>query len=270
MITADIWKRLLHRRRNCAYIALPIILILAAYHLVVNTYIIADVGYLARPLWDEVHEKWTIIPHYNTEGVPAERACELHGWQPNNGTKPRVIDAVIFSVELDMYEVRLRELWDVVDVFLVLESNATFTGEPKPLTFAENTDRFAFAKEKIVHRHIDQYQLPPNESPFYNEGRMRYAMNQHIEQLSDEGDLIIMSDVDEIPRASTLKIIKACKDVPSPLHLQLRNYLYSYEFPVDFDSWRARIERYNKDTTKYSHGQKSLDILADAGKKTGT
>lgn len=259
------WKSSFHRRRKALIIALPIVLVLTIYHIIANTYVITDIGYLARPLWDEVHEQWDIIPHYNTEGLPIDRACQLHGWQANTDTLPKVIDAVIFSVELDMYEIRLRELWDVVDIFLVLESNATFTGDSKPLTFTDNADRFEFAKDKLVHRHINQQRLPPVESPFYNENEMRQAMNQHIRQYAKDGDLIIMSDVDEIPRASTLNILKTCKGVPSPLHLQLRNYLYSYEFLLDFDSWRARIERYSTTTTKYSHGQQSQNILADAG-----
>jgi beta-1,4-mannosyl-glycoprotein beta-1,4-N-acetylglucosaminyltransferase len=259
-------KWLTNRHRKTLYIILPLAFILGLYHVIANTYITTDIGYLTRPLWDKVHEEWDIIPHYVTEDLSLERACQLHGWNLTTGTAPKLIDAVIFSVELDMYEVRLRELWDVVDTFIVLESNATFTGNPKPFVFAENAERFAFAKEKLLYARVYQQALPPNESPFHNEIEMRISMNENIEKVANEGDLLIISDVDEIPRPSTLKILKACSGVPSPLHLQLRNYLYSFEFPVDFESWRARVERYRKGITRYSHGQKSKDMLADAGK----
>ncbi|KAI8578184.1 hypothetical protein K450DRAFT_248530 [Umbelopsis ramanniana AG] len=253
------------RRHKPLYIALPILFILATYHIIASTYIITDIGYLARPLWDNVQEQWDIIQHYTTEGLSLERTCQLHGWSINNETKPKMIDAVIFSVELDLYEVRLRELWNVVDKFIILESNATFTGKPKPFVFADNAERFAFAKEKLVYARVNQQPLPPHEGPFYNEAAMRVAMNENIEKVANDGDFIIMSDVDEIPRASTLRTLKACSGVPSPLHLQLRNYIYSYEFPLDLNSWRARVERYSKGVTAYSHGQQSRNLLADAG-----
>jgi beta-1,4-mannosyl-glycoprotein beta-1,4-N-acetylglucosaminyltransferase len=259
-------KWVAYRRRKSLCIILPLLFILVIYHTIANTFIITDIGYLARPLWDSVKEQWDIVPHYTTEGLSQERTCQLHGWSLNTPTTPKMIDAVIFSVELDMYEVRLRELWDVVDKFIVLESNATFTGKPKAFVFADNAERFAFAKEKLVYARVNQQPLPPNEGPFYNERHMRQSMNQNIAKVANEGDLIIMSDVDEIPRASTLETLKACSGVPSPLHLQLRNYIYSYEFPLDMNSWRARVERYSKSATAYSHGQESKKLLADAGK----
>ncbi|KAM3589879.1 hypothetical protein VKS41_000733 [Umbelopsis sp. WA50703] len=253
------------RRRKWPIVILPILLLLVIYHLIAHTYIITDIGYLARPIWQDAPQTWEIIPHYYTEGISMDTACQLHDWGNRTTDPPKIIDAVIFSVELDMYEIRLRELWDVVDKFLILESNSTFTGEPKPFTFSDHQERFAFAKDKLEYRRIYQYRLPEGETPFYNENEMRKSMNEHLQTLAKTDDLILMTDVDEIPRANTLGIIKSCSGVPSPLHLQLRNYLYSYEFPLDMDSWRARIERYNEHTTTYSHGQVSRDILADAG-----
>jgi beta-1,4-mannosyl-glycoprotein beta-1,4-N-acetylglucosaminyltransferase len=39
-----------------------------------------------------------------------------------------VFDAILFSNEMDMLEIRLRELYDVVDKFVIVESDHTFTG----------------------------------------------------------------------------------------------------------------------------------------------
>ncbi|KAG1055111.1 hypothetical protein G6F46_006822 [Rhizopus delemar] len=228
--------------------------------------IITDLGYYTRPIWDKNTNNFKLIPHYYAESVPLKTLCELHGWNEKKDKNIKVYDAVIFSVELDLLEIRIRELWDIVDTFVILESNATFTGETKKLTFSEHKQRFKFAEEKLHHITINQYPLPAGEGPFYNENQMRRAMDSAlIEAGVQEGDLIIMSDVDEIVRPQTLSILKACDGVPDVLHLQLKNYLYSFEFFLDSNSWRAHIVRYKGEQTSYTHGQISENLLSDAG-----
>ena len=43
-----------------------------------------------------------------------------------------VIDCFLFFDEIDLLEIRLNELKDVVDVFVLTESPYTFTGKEKP------------------------------------------------------------------------------------------------------------------------------------------
>lgn len=76
------------------------------------------------------------------------------------------------------------------------------------------------------------------------------------------GDWILMTDVDEIPRPSTIDLLRNCQDIPSPLHLQLKNYLYSFEFLPDMDSWRAKAAIY---PFPYGHSRSSDSLLTDAG-----
>jgi len=47
--------------------------------------------------------------------------------------------------------------------------------------------------------------------------------------------LVIFSDVDEIPSRNSLQLLKRCQ-APSPIHLQMRNFLYSFEWPVGMSS----------------------------------
>ena len=61
-------------------------------------------------------------------------------------------DAVLFTTELDLLEIRMEELDAVVDKFFILESNATFTGLPKELYFERNRKRFEKFERKIVYR----------------------------------------------------------------------------------------------------------------------
>lgn len=95
-------------------------------------------SYATRPLWDSNKgDPHRFIPHLYADGLPADdqAACARHGWsqrtRAGGAEKVKLIDAVIFSTELDLLEIRMRELWDVVDTFVVLESAHTFTGLPK-------------------------------------------------------------------------------------------------------------------------------------------
>lgn len=82
---------------------------------------------------------------------------------------------------------------------------------------------------------------------------------------AQRGDVIIMADVDEIPRASTVHLFKHCTGYPSPIHLQLKTYFYSFEFFFSTDdSWRAKIVIY--DHPFYNHLKLAKYILVDAGK----
>lgn len=60
-------------------------------------------------------------------------------------------DAFLFFNELDLLEIRLNILDSSVDYFVIVESDETFTGIPKPLFFAENQSRFEPWRHKIIH-----------------------------------------------------------------------------------------------------------------------
>ncbi|PWN49693.1 glycosyl transferase [Violaceomyces palustris] len=225
-------------------------------------------SYATRPLWDsEKGSPQQYLPHLYAEGLPPNdtSACLRHGWKPRS-TQPKLIDAVIFSVEIELLEIRLRELWDVVDTFVILESGHTFTGNSKNYTFAENRARFTQYESKISYSSVPGRTLRSGEDEFQLEGEMRTAVSAHINSLPDSGDrpLVLMSDVDEIPARHTLALLKACES-PLPLHLQLRNYVYSYEFVTDFRSWRAQVHEWVKGSTWYHHGKSSDKILSDSG-----
>lgn len=83
-----------------------------------------------------------------------------------------------------------------------------------------------------------------------------------------KGDLVLNCDTDEIVSAHTIQLLKACDGYPSTLHLQLRNYLYSFEFPYDVQSWRAHVTKWDPAATIYYHSRFPGDdtMLADSGK----
>ena len=62
----------------------------------------------------------------------------------------KVYDCFPFFNELDILEVRLQELWDTVDNFIILEASTTYVGNPKSYLFDENKDRYAKYMDKII------------------------------------------------------------------------------------------------------------------------
>ncbi|PCH38063.1 glycosyltransferase family 17 protein [Wolfiporia cocos MD-104 SS10] len=237
-----------------------------------------DLGYLLRPLWDTPPTAFTVIPHYDHPNVSAGDICILHGWK-KRPERARVWDATIFSVELDLLEIRLRELYPVVDHFIIVESNTTFTGHTKPLLFAQHRHepRFAWASDKIIYSAITlPSEIPgvgPAEATWSNERRSRREINSILRSYgAQSGELMIQADVDEIPSARTIGLIRECEGYPAVLHLQLRNYMFAFTRRIPETkgggSWRASVKTWDPSGvgyTGYMHGRQSDAILADAG-----
>ncbi|KAJ7244188.1 glycosyltransferase family 17 protein [Mycena haematopus] len=222
-----------------------------------------------RPIWDKAEGPKTVVAHYYSEGLDVNaKVCRLHGWKQRTNPRVKILDAILMSTELDLLEIRMNELDPVVDRFFIVESNATFTGLRKDTFFALNRQRFAKFEHKISYRLVPGYPLEPGQSPFDQESNHRVQMTDmlraHIaEFLPDTQALVIMSDIDEIPAAHTVELLRTC-DFGESIHLQLRNYLYSFEWLVGLTSWRASVHVWGA-STYYRHGQSSDTLLADAG-----
>jgi hypothetical protein len=126
----------------------------------------------------------------------------------------KVYDVFSFYNEFDVLEIRLQELWDTVDVFVLLESCTTHVGNPKEYLFEQNKDRFSKYLEKIRHIKLDvpfeeQKKIFPHEidDHWTREKYQRYAAIQQLTDVEPD-DIVIVSDCDEIPRAEMIELIK--------------------------------------------------------------
>lgn len=227
-------------------------------------------SYSTRPLWDKSEAPQQMLAHVQSHKVPANNAeaCTRHGWQQRSSRKPLLWDATLFSTELDLLEIRLTELWDVVDLFLVQESTHTMTGaKKKKLLLQENMERFKPWAAKLRYSLQQGRSVNAEDGLFSLANEQRQAMTKFIdEQQPPEDVLVLMADIDEIPYAATLDLLKTC-EAPLPIHLQLQNYIYSFEFPTLADSWRAQVHRWGaiSHTGGYKHGLSSDRILASSG-----
>lgn len=119
-----------------------------------------------------------------------------------------IFDCVPFFNELDILKLRMQIMAPYVDFFVIEEASVTFSGEPKQMIFAENRHLFAEYEKKIRYVAVED---SPMEGVTTHE-RDKYQKNQLIRALSDcrPDDIIIFSDVDEIPNPETLvRLIEA-------------------------------------------------------------
>lgn len=114
-----------------------------------------------------------------------------------------IYDGFMFFDELDLLEIRLHELDGFVDKFIVVEADTTFSGNPKPLIFQENSRLFTQFESKIIH--IVVRNMPTTKNPWDREIHQRNCVMMGIPDSASGEDLLIACDVDEIPRVSALR-----------------------------------------------------------------
>jgi beta-1,4-mannosyl-glycoprotein beta-1,4-N-acetylglucosaminyltransferase len=121
----------------------------------------------------------------------------------------KIIDAFLFYNEIELLTYRLNILHTIVDHFVIVESTHTFVGKPKSLIYKENAHLFERFKDKIFHVIVDDMPfLPANiekNEQWKNEVHQRNCIDRAIQQLGlKDEDIIIISDVDEIPDPNTI------------------------------------------------------------------
>jgi len=155
----------------------------------------------------------------------------------------KIIDSFIFYNELDLLNYRLNILKDVVDYFIIVESTHTFAGKEKALFYLENKNLFEKFTDKIIHIVVDDvlYKYPDinyeERQQWKNEIHQRNSIELGLKHLNmDDNDLIIISDVDEIPDPNTMVKIKN-NEIKITIN-SLEMDLYYYNINTRFnDKW---------------------------------
>jgi hypothetical protein len=76
--------------------------------------------------------------------------CANHGLQRRKRI-PRIIDGFLFNDEITLLRIRLAELYDVVDQFILVEAAQTHKGDPKPMLFERHKAQLERFLPKITH-----------------------------------------------------------------------------------------------------------------------
>ena len=160
-----------------------------------------------------------------------------------------VYDCFIFFNELDLLEIRLNELNEVVDKFVLIEANKTFQNNHKPYYFEENKERFSPFLNKIIHIKLDKYPLfIPIINPFTPWKLEFFQRNSIVKGLVNckPDDIVLISDVDEIPKASVLKEMLA-KGIDQIYGLKMDMYMYFLNNQLIYDGGSSMTLEQSKD-----------------------
>ncbi len=166
-------------------------------------------------------------------------------WYTDASPTPKIYDCFPFNNELDILEFRLKELYPVVDRFVIVEAKKTHSGKPKELVFDANKERFGKYLHKISYIMLDD--LPEIDGTITDKSwaRERHQRDGIMRGLTmcNDNDIIIISDCDEVPNPAAIKSYNGSHDVRS---FDMELYYYSMRTKAT-ESWReAKIATYKK------------------------
>jgi Glycosyltransferase family 17 len=137
----------------------------------------------------------------------------------------KIYDCFTFYNEFDLLELRLTELYEHVDQFVIVEANQTFTNKPKDFNFEQHQARYAKWMDKI--RYIRVEDMPGDSDPWVNETHQRNAIARGLDDAEDD-DIIIISDCDEIIRGAAVDHIRNSEASLFALRMPLYNFKFNY------------------------------------------
>tara|TARA_B100000035_G_C20915780_1_gene516157 strand:- start:47 stop:832 length:786 start_codon:yes stop_codon:yes gene_type:complete len=118
----------------------------------------------------------------------------------------KIYDCFLYNNENLVLEIRLNTLSQYVDKFVIVESKFDHQGKKKNLNF--KIENFQSFKDKIIYLIVERF--PDNISNWQRENYQRNFIFNGLKNAEDE-DLIIISDIDEIPDLSKIGSIKQYK-----------------------------------------------------------
>lgn len=141
-----------------------------------------------------------------------------------------IYDCFTFYDETLLLEIRLNELYQHVDKFVLVESTHSFSGKPKPLYYdqVKNNKVFAPFRDKVIHI---IFEMCPKPNRWDNEDDQRNKIKDGLIQ-AEPDDIIIVSDIDEIINPQVLPFIK---QVYVPGRLEMKNYYYYFNCRSKYD-----------------------------------
>lgn len=116
-----------------------------------------------------------------------------------------LVDTCLFFNELRLLQLRFTLLENVVEKFVVVEGNRTFSGLRKPMLFAEYRDKFYQRwADKITYVAVDDF--PSTNDPWERERHQRNAIQRGLAEINPApDDVVLVSDCDELPNPSFLE-----------------------------------------------------------------
>ena len=149
----------------------------------------------------------------------------------------RIINALPFTHEFDLLEARMHELADVVDLFLIVESNYTAAGHPRP-RLLQNKLNQGYLQEfhyKILYVPLGYFPQKGYYNGWIMDALLRNYAAEGLKQIQNlkENDILVINDADELPKRETLLFLKLHDGYPEPIGFNYVHNVYGFY-------WRGR------------------------------
>jgi beta-1,4-mannosyl-glycoprotein beta-1,4-N-acetylglucosaminyltransferase len=113
----------------------------------------------------------------------------------------RIFDCFTFFNELELLKIRCEIMKELDPVHILVEATTTHTGDRKPLYFDENLHMFKDYNITDVAS-----ELPNNGDTWRNENAQRDKIMVGLNfEGAEDNDIVIISDLDEIPRPHSVR-----------------------------------------------------------------
>jgi len=146
----------------------------------------------------------------------------------------KLIQGMTFDCEEWMMEIKLNELGTVVDHFIIVEGAYTLQNTRREQCFpriAKSNERIEKWMDKIVYVYDEQ----PITGFTYWEAEVYYrdliglAGLRQIDDLAEE-DLVVITDMDELPHPNFLWVLKSYDGFRTPINLRMLWSYYSFKW----------------------------------------
>ena len=118
----------------------------------------------------------------------------------------KIYDCFLYFDEDFLVDIRFNILNEFVDYFVIIEGSKTWQNNYKGFNF--DISKFQKFKDKIIYLKAET--LPEGENPWLRENFQRNYIFEGIKSANDN-DIIIISDLDEIPNPEKIKLFNKKK-----------------------------------------------------------
>jgi beta-1,4-mannosyl-glycoprotein beta-1,4-N-acetylglucosaminyltransferase len=170
--------------------------------------------------------------------------------------------------EIDILNIRLHLLNHIIDKFVIVESTVTFSGMEKPLYFDKVKHEFKQFEDKIIHIIVDNTPIdsnnlpkniddtikngilnnndwPKNEPQWGREIFQRESIFLGLKNCEDN-DIIIVSDIDEIPNPDVLQQIINNLSINDIIDFRQKMFYYHINLLLETNWSGSKLTSWNK------------------------
>lgn len=150
----------------------------------------------------------------------------------------KIFDCFTFFNDLELLELRLMTLNDVVDYFVLVESDRTLVWNKKDFIFEKNKHLYEKYLDKIIYVKVeDSPVFDASKNIWSIENFQRNCITRGLTNAKDE-DRIMISDIDEIANPSK---IKEAKESNGPVVFNQRLFYYFINCMSTKRSWNGPV-----------------------------